>query len=149
MILINKQDRHEDYLPGYHTRFSSSWKMFFWTYLSVCILIKSFSISFPAICILPCLNGGRCVAPYQCDCPPGWTGSRCHIGKPPLTVCFLGDLAPRSPGGHWWVGLRFRNSTGKKRVPTCLKKAFEWSFEWWSQCSPVWLPQRHLSGSHT
>ncbi|KAF4019587.1 hypothetical protein G4228_011363 [Cervus hanglu yarkandensis] len=31
-----------------------------------------------AICILPCLNGGRCVAPYQCDCSPGWTGSRCH-----------------------------------------------------------------------
>lgn len=34
-----------------------------------------------AICILPCLNGGRCVAPYQCDCPHGWTGSRCHMGK--------------------------------------------------------------------
>ncbi|KAG7241562.1 hypothetical protein INR49_025482 [Caranx melampygus] len=33
------------------------------------------------ICILPCLNGGRCVAPYQCECPSGWTGTRCHSGK--------------------------------------------------------------------
>lgn len=34
-----------------------------------------------AICILPCLNGGRCVAPYQCECPTGWTGTRCHSGE--------------------------------------------------------------------
>ncbi|PWA28849.1 hypothetical protein CCH79_00012875 [Gambusia affinis] len=33
-----------------------------------------------AICILPCLNGGHCVAPYQCECPSGWTGTRCHTG---------------------------------------------------------------------
>lgn len=42
-----------------------------------------------AICILPCLNGGRCVAPYQCNCPPGWTGSRCHMGKTPFTSIIL------------------------------------------------------------
>lgn len=37
--------------------------------------------SLAAICILPCLNGGRCVAPYQCECPTGWTGTRCHSGE--------------------------------------------------------------------
>ncbi|KAG7270324.1 hypothetical protein CRUP_007025 [Coryphaenoides rupestris] len=31
-----------------------------------------------AVCILPCLNGGRCRAPYQCSCPHGWSGTRCH-----------------------------------------------------------------------
>uniref|UniRef100_A0A3B4B422 Sushi, von Willebrand factor type A, EGF and pentraxin domain containing 1 n=1 Tax=Periophthalmus magnuspinnatus TaxID=409849 RepID=A0A3B4B422_9GOBI len=36
-----------------------------------------------SICILPCLNGGHCVAPYQCECPVGWTGTRCHTGKSP------------------------------------------------------------------
>lgn len=87
-----------------------------WTYLSVCIFIKSFSISSLAICILPCLNGGRCVAPYQCDCPPGWTGSRCHTGRHPIMVCCLGDLAPCSPRGHWWVGLRFWGGSERKGI---------------------------------
>ncbi|KAJ1059271.1 hypothetical protein K5549_008072 [Capra hircus] len=43
-----------------------------------------------AICILPCLNGGRCAAPYQCDCSPGWTGSRCHTGyENTLDICVI------------------------------------------------------------
>lgn len=57
-----------------------SWKTILFT--------GSFLLSL-AICILPCLNGGRCVAPYQCDCPPGWTGSRCHTGKTPSTCIFF------------------------------------------------------------
>ena len=96
------------------------------------VLIKSFLISFLAICILPCLNGGRCVAPYQCDCPSGWTGSRCHTGRPPLMVCFLGDLTPWSPRGHWWVWLRFRGGSKTKgyqnfsRIPQGTSVVVQW-----------------------
>uniref|UniRef100_UPI00358E4E79 sushi, von Willebrand factor type A, EGF and pentraxin domain-containing protein 1-like isoform X2 n=1 Tax=Myxine glutinosa TaxID=7769 RepID=UPI00358E4E79 len=31
-----------------------------------------------AVCVLPCLNGGRCSAPYHCTCPRGWHGARCQ-----------------------------------------------------------------------
>lgn len=44
-------------------------------------LVSPLSSLITAICILPCLNGGRCVAPYQCECPTGWTGTRCHTGE--------------------------------------------------------------------
>lgn len=114
VMLIDKQHTSKDYLVS-HTRFYS-WKMVFeHLNISECILIRFFSIFFLAICILPCLNGGRCVAPYQCDCPPGWTGSRCHTGRPSFMVCFLGDLVPWSPRGCWWVGLRFRGGSEKKK----------------------------------
>lgn len=33
---------------------------------------------FLAHCILPCLHGGTCVAPYRCACRPGRTGERCQ-----------------------------------------------------------------------
>ncbi|XP_077981970.1 sushi, von Willebrand factor type A, EGF and pentraxin domain-containing protein 1-like [Glandiceps talaboti] len=39
---------------------------------------RSFEAIEEAVCILPCLHGGTCVAPYQCKCPPGYTGSRCE-----------------------------------------------------------------------
>lgn len=86
------------------------WKL--WSYLWV--LIQSILISFLAICILPCLNGGRCVAPYQCDCSPGWTGSRCHTGRHPVRVGFLGDWTPWNPREHQWVWLRFRGGSKPK-----------------------------------
>lgn len=63
------------------------------------IIIFTGSLPFSlAICILPCLNGGRCVAPYKCDCPPGWTGSRCHTGKTPLHSFSFWD--PASSAKH-------------------------------------------------
>ncbi|MGH0125823.1 UNVERIFIED_CONTAM: hypothetical protein FKN15_024991 [Acipenser sinensis] len=31
-----------------------------------------------AVCAKPCLNGGTCVKPNRCACPPGWTGSYCR-----------------------------------------------------------------------
>ena len=32
------------------------------------------------VCVLPCLNGGKCVGPYSCECPYGYTGTRCENG---------------------------------------------------------------------
>ncbi|XP_058410664.1 epidermal growth factor-like protein 8 isoform X3 [Diceros bicornis minor] len=32
-----------------------------------------------AICAKPCLNGGVCVRPDQCECAPGWGGKHCHV----------------------------------------------------------------------
>ncbi|XP_073938618.1 epidermal growth factor-like protein 8 isoform X3 [Castor canadensis] len=32
-----------------------------------------------AICLKPCLNGGVCVGPDQCQCAPGWGGRHCHV----------------------------------------------------------------------
>lgn len=58
-------------------------------------LISPLSSLITAICILPCLNGGRCVAPYQCECPTGWTGTRCHSGE---FVCESVTLS------HVWAG---------------------------------------------
>lgn len=42
------------------------------------------SLSFqmnPAICSKPCLNGGVCTGPDQCECAPGWGGKHCHVGE--------------------------------------------------------------------
>lgn len=31
-----------------------------------------------AICRPPCQHGGRCLLPYKCTCPSGWTGRSCQ-----------------------------------------------------------------------
>ncbi|CAN0456144.1 unnamed protein product, partial [Ectocarpus sp. 8 AP-2014] len=31
------------------------------------------------VCDVPCLNGGGCVAPGTCACPPQWTGHDCAM----------------------------------------------------------------------
>ncbi|XP_041825696.1 epidermal growth factor-like protein 7 isoform X2 [Melanotaenia boesemani] len=31
-----------------------------------------------AVCGQPCVNGGTCLRPNQCACPPGWTGHQCQ-----------------------------------------------------------------------
>uniref|UniRef100_A0A8C6ZMP5 EGF like domain multiple 7 n=1 Tax=Nothoprocta perdicaria TaxID=30464 RepID=A0A8C6ZMP5_NOTPE len=31
-----------------------------------------------AVCWAPCRNGGSCVFPNRCSCPPGWTGPACE-----------------------------------------------------------------------
>ncbi|KAK2818752.1 hypothetical protein Q5P01_024313 [Channa striata] len=31
-----------------------------------------------AVCGQTCLNGGTCLRPNQCACPPGWTGHQCQ-----------------------------------------------------------------------
>ena len=45
-----------------------------------------------AVCDPACLNGGRCVAPDQCECAEGWTGKYCQIREHntfcnPVTAC--------------------------------------------------------------
>ncbi|XP_022100203.1 sushi, von Willebrand factor type A, EGF and pentraxin domain-containing protein 1-like isoform X2 [Acanthaster planci] len=39
----------------------------------------SSALNHSPVCIFPCLHGGTCVAPYQCNCPYGFAGSRCEI----------------------------------------------------------------------
>lgn len=42
-----------------------------------------------AICTKPCMNGGVCIRPDQCECTPGWGGKHCHVGElagPPPAV---------------------------------------------------------------
>ena len=34
----------------------------------------------PAVCHPNCGNGGTCVGPNNCSCPPGWTGGTCSQG---------------------------------------------------------------------
>uniref|UniRef100_A0A2P2I579 Neurogenic locus notch homolog protein 1-like n=1 Tax=Hirondellea gigas TaxID=1518452 RepID=A0A2P2I579_9CRUS len=36
------------------------------------------------VCEPPCLNGGVCVSPQQCQCPHPFTGHRCKLAKPDL-----------------------------------------------------------------
>ncbi|KAM8827657.1 epidermal growth factor-like protein 7 isoform 2-T2 [Spinachia spinachia] len=31
-----------------------------------------------AVCGQPCVNGGTCLRPNQCSCPPGWKGQQCQ-----------------------------------------------------------------------
>ncbi|KAL6064220.1 hypothetical protein STEG23_006326 [Scotinomys teguina] len=47
-----------------------------------------------AICSKPCLNGGVCTGPDQCECAPGWGGKHCHVDvdecRSGLTLCSHG-----------------------------------------------------------
>lgn len=44
-----------------------------------------------AICAKPCLNGGVCVRPDECECAPGWGGKHCHVDvdecRTGITLC--------------------------------------------------------------
>ena len=35
---------------------------------------------YTAECLPGCHNGGACLIPGFCVCPPGWSGDRCEIG---------------------------------------------------------------------
>ncbi|KAM8952711.1 epidermal growth factor-like protein 8 [Pelodytes ibericus] len=44
-----------------------------------------------AVCHKPCQNGGTCIKPNMCRCPPGWGGRYCHVDidecRRPSLVC--------------------------------------------------------------
>lgn len=57
------------------------------------------SISAPAVCAQECVHG-RCVAPNQCQCVPGWRGNDCSSGK------WLVTPEMSSLPGHRCLGLQ-------------------------------------------
>ena len=46
---------------------------------SYCLL--KFTLSFLVECKIHCRNGGTCVGPYKCSCPPGYGGTQCEKGE--------------------------------------------------------------------
>lgn len=55
-----------------------------------------------AVCHKPCRNGGVCVSPGRCQCPPGWGGRYCHVDvdecRAPAPLCPHGCL--NTPGSY-------------------------------------------------
>lgn len=48
------------------------------------------------VCSRHCHNGGQCVSPDECRCPPGWTGPSCETGECVLVskcVCVCVDIS--------------------------------------------------------
>ena len=52
------------------------------------LISKCFLLIFLAICEQPCENGGWCIAPNQCQCPNGFTGTSCGED---IDECLLGN----------------------------------------------------------
>ena len=65
-------------------RYRTIYYYFFSTHYAgiICMLIKQIHSNYmhAAVCNQPCVNGGSCSGPNVCECPPGWTGDRCHTG---------------------------------------------------------------------
>jgi hypothetical protein len=64
------------------------------------------------VCEQECLNGGVCVAPNTCQCPPDWTGFECSN-----PVCTQGFFEPYSDNDSiyqykYWIEYRPCNRTG-------------------------------------
>ena len=63
-------------------------------------------LSHAAICKIPCQNGGTCVKPNQCQCPPGYRNISCGqreytLPLLALSVVILLKIAMVSPGTHF------------------------------------------------
>ena len=80
----------------------------FW-YLPSCFLTPSLLISLPnprykgqfcetPICNLPCLNGGKCMQPDTCECPPDWEGPQCQIAR----IAVGNDLESLTIKDEWY-----------------------------------------------
>jgi hypothetical protein len=53
------------------------------------IITDIISIFTLAICSKACENGGKCVAPNTCSCPPYFTGPQCTTGKSNMQLYIL------------------------------------------------------------
>lgn len=62
----------------------------------------------------PCQNGGTCfhyIGKYKCDCPPGYAGRHCEIGR-----CEWGVLVPGAAWGGVGAAGRADSRGGSKRA---------------------------------
>ncbi|KAM8796621.1 epidermal growth factor-like protein 7 [Eudromia elegans] len=55
-----------------------------------------------AVCWAPCRNGGSCVFPNRCSCPPGWTGPACEtdVDECARRSHGCGQLCANVPGSY-------------------------------------------------
>ena len=70
------------------------------------------SFVFSAFCHPGCQNGGSCVAPFKCECPPGVTGAFCQECKylPKFTFVYVQRIS-RTTFGFWPKGLWRQNNS--------------------------------------
>lgn len=40
-----------------------------------------------AKCVIPCMNGGKCIGVNTCRCPNGFGGNHCEIGRHQRSAC--------------------------------------------------------------
>lgn len=40
-----------------------------------------------AKCVIPCMNGGKCIGINTCRCPNGFGGNHCEIGRHQRSAC--------------------------------------------------------------
>ena len=54
--------------------------MYINTIMYVTVFNAYLLISYIAVCLAGCFNGGNCTSPGVCTCSPKWTGSSCTQG---------------------------------------------------------------------
>ena len=81
-------------------------QVIFYLYLCICVFVFVFVFVYfyasqgtqaqaflrllhPAFCHPECLNGGRCIKPFVCQCPTGTTGDQCQTGGIFIFIRFL------------------------------------------------------------
>lgn len=99
--------------------------------------------SFPAKCVIPCLNGGRCKGVNKCRCPVGLGGNHCEVGRRVGDCSCRGENCATShtcrhgrcvagacvcePG---WRGRWCHRSTGQPTILTCILSSTLKYFLW-------------------
>ena len=74
----NRRDKRNEFIMNMHIPFCKH------NPTSSTLLKDFFSIyqfHYTAICRHGCINGGICVGPNECECPPSYTGHQCEKGR--------------------------------------------------------------------